>query len=204
MLKTLVSLGCGYPFVHILVGFLFLMHAARSLRLREATAGPLPTSEFPLPPRPADPPLLQPERASSVPLPPLDAANPVLWKERCVGWRPSWAMPSVARVLAVLVAAVAVIAVGRAAAEVLPDVDVCPLKGKGRQDGAGPARHGRGRGASPASRARRARRPPEHRPTPRGSRRPALRVPHRRRATRCGGGAQRSDARRPRTCRPEP
>lgn len=91
-----------YALAQIGGAVLFLTSAARALRLREPSAGPPPTSAFPLPPRPAAPPLLQPERASAPPLPPLDDSDPVLWKERCAGFRPSWGLPVVGRVLAAL------------------------------------------------------------------------------------------------------
>lgn len=100
----LVAVGAGYPLAQALVGLLFLSRAARSLRLRGPSAGPPPVSAFPPPPKPAEPPLFQPEQATRPPLPPPDAADPVLWKERCVAWRPGWAMPAVSRAVGVLVA----------------------------------------------------------------------------------------------------
>ncbi|MBN9122541.1 MAG: ABC transporter permease subunit [Planctomycetes bacterium] len=89
----------GYAGGQGLVAVLILTAAARALRLREPTAGPAPVSAYPLPPRPATPPLLRPERAAPRALPPVDDADPVLWKERVVSFRPSWGMPSVARAL---------------------------------------------------------------------------------------------------------
>jgi ABC-type transport system involved in multi-copper enzyme maturation permease subunit len=97
-----LTLGCAFAVVQTIVAVLLLFSAARALRLREPSAGPPPTTAFPLPPRPADPPLIQPEHAEPPALPPLDEANPVLWKERVAGFRPSWGMPTVGRVLAAL------------------------------------------------------------------------------------------------------
>ncbi len=92
----------GYPLLQALVGVAFLVNATRSLRLRDATAGPPPVTAYPEPPRPAEPPLLQPEHDAPRDLPPLDASDPVLWKERCVGWRPAWALPTVSKVAGTL------------------------------------------------------------------------------------------------------
>lgn|GEM_PF-5623481 len=104
-----LALSCAYPLVQVLIALLLLSRAARSLRLREPTAGPPLVSAFPLPPRPADPPLLPPEEPRVLTLPPVDGANPILWKERCVGWRPSWAVPSVGKILSVGSAALAMV-----------------------------------------------------------------------------------------------
>lgn len=90
----------GYAALEVLVAFLILAAASRNLRLREPTAGPPPETQFPAPPRPADPPLIQPDHAPRRSLPPVDEADPVLWKERCAGFRPAWGMPVVGRVLA--------------------------------------------------------------------------------------------------------
>lgn len=98
-----------YPVAQTLLGFAILYRAARTLRLREATAGPPPVTVFPPPPRPAEPPLIQPDDEVPPDLPALDAADPVLWKERCVGWRPDWAMPVVSKALGWLAAAVAAV-----------------------------------------------------------------------------------------------
>jgi ABC-type transport system involved in multi-copper enzyme maturation permease subunit len=103
----LVPIGCGYALAQAAVALLILSGAARALRLRDPSSGPPPVSAFPLPPRPAEPPLFQPKPATRPPLPPPDAADPVLWKERCVAWRPSWAVPSAAKALGVLAAAAA-------------------------------------------------------------------------------------------------
>ncbi len=99
----------GYPLLQALVGLAFLVNAARSLRLRDATAGPPPVTAYPEPPRPAEPPLLQPEHDAPRSLPPLGTSDPVLWKERCVGWRPDWAMPGVSKVAGLLAAGVALL-----------------------------------------------------------------------------------------------
>lgn len=88
----------GYPLLQLLVAAAYLASAARSLRLRGATAGPPPVTAYPEPPRRADPMLLQPEHDAPRDLPPLDPADPVLWKERCVGWRPDWALPTASKV----------------------------------------------------------------------------------------------------------
>ncbi len=86
-----------------------LARAARALRLREPSAGPLPVTAFPVPPRPADPPLIQPKRVAPKPLPPLDDSDPVLWKERCAGFRPAWGLPAAGRVLAAVGTALVVV-----------------------------------------------------------------------------------------------
>lgn len=90
----------GYAALEVLAAFLILAAASRNLRLREPTAGPPPGTQFPAPPRPADPPLIQSDRIPPRALPPIDDANPVLWKERCAGFRPSWGLPVAGRVLA--------------------------------------------------------------------------------------------------------
>src|SRR5262245_36037968 len=105
----LLVAGCLFPLVQVAVAVVLLVAAARALRLREATAGPRPATAFPEPPRPAEPPLLQPPRVPARQLPPVDDANPVLWKERCVGWRPEWSAPGVAKVLGTLAAVLAVL-----------------------------------------------------------------------------------------------
>ena len=97
----------GYPLLQALVGVVFLVNGVRSLRLRDATAGPPPVTAYPQPPKPADPPLLLPEHDAPRDLPPLDAADPVLWKERCVSWRPAWAMPATSKVAGVVAATAA-------------------------------------------------------------------------------------------------
>ncbi len=99
----------GYPLLQVLAAAAFLANAGRSLRLRDATAGPPPVTAYPEPPRPADPPLLQPEHDAPRDLPPLDPDDPVLWKERCVGWRPDWAVPTASKVVAALATAAAVV-----------------------------------------------------------------------------------------------
>jgi ABC-type transport system involved in multi-copper enzyme maturation permease subunit len=99
----------GYAALEFLAAALILAAAGRALRLREPSAGPPPATQFPAPPRPADPPLIQPTRPTPRTLPPLDAADPVLWKERCAGFRPAWAMPAVARVLSALVVALVIV-----------------------------------------------------------------------------------------------
>ncbi|MBP3954178.1 ABC transporter permease subunit [Gemmata sp. G18] len=93
------AVGFGSPLLQVLVGWIFLARAVRALRLRDATAGPPPVTAYPEPPKPAEPPLLQPEDEVPPDLPPIDAADPVLWKERCVGWRPEWALPTLSTVL---------------------------------------------------------------------------------------------------------
>ena len=99
--------GVAYPLAQAALAALILTRAARSLRLREPGAGPPPVSAFPEPPRPAAPPLLQPECTPPPALPPVDDSDPVLWKERCVGWRPAWGMPSVSRAASALAAGLA-------------------------------------------------------------------------------------------------
>lgn len=106
-----LAAGYGYPLVQVLVGLVLLERAARVLRLREPSAGPPPATAFPEPPRPADPPLIQPEDEVPPDLPPLDAANPVLWKERCIG-RSAWAVPVFARVAGVVAGVLAVVLFG--------------------------------------------------------------------------------------------
>ncbi|MBY0456440.1 MAG: ABC transporter permease subunit, partial [Gemmataceae bacterium] len=100
--------ACGHAGVLVLVAGAFLLLAARSVRLRDATAGPPPATAFPLPPRPAEPLLFQNRPRPSAPLPPVDAADPVLWKERFAGWRPGWAVPGLARVIGAAAAAASV------------------------------------------------------------------------------------------------
>ncbi len=100
-----ILIGCGYVLLQLFVGLLFLSSAARSLRLRDAATAPPLRSAFPLPPRPARPPLIPPLPVTRSPLPPPDSADPVLWKERCVAWQPNWAMPTVAKGLGLLAAA---------------------------------------------------------------------------------------------------
>lgn len=106
-----LAAGCGYPLLQALVALVVLERAARALRLRGPSAGPPPATAFPEPPRPADPPLIQPEDEVPPDLPPLDGANPVLWKERCLG-RTAWAVPVVARVVALVAAGLAVVLFG--------------------------------------------------------------------------------------------
>lgn len=99
----------AYPVAQTLLGLAILYRAARALRLREASAGPPPVTVFPPPPRPAEPPLIQPDDEVPPDLPALGGADPVLWKERCVGWRPDWAMPVVSKALGWLAAVVAAV-----------------------------------------------------------------------------------------------
>ena len=99
--------GFAYPLAQAALAALVLTSAARSLRLREPSAGPPPVTAFPDPPRPAAPPLLQPRCTPPPTLPPVDDSDPVLWKERCVGWRPAWGMPSVSRAASALAAGLA-------------------------------------------------------------------------------------------------
>jgi ABC-type transport system involved in multi-copper enzyme maturation permease subunit len=101
--------GIGYPLAQLAVAGLFLVAAARALRLREPTAGPPPVTAFPEPPRPADPPLLRPDDEPRPDLPPVDETDPVLWKERCIGHRPAWGVPTVARGVSALAAGLAVV-----------------------------------------------------------------------------------------------
>lgn len=87
-------LGCGYPLLQLVAAAVVLRLAARTLRWREAGAGPLVTA-FPRPPRPALPLLITPRRRNRLPLPPLDSRNPILWKERCLRRPLPWLAPSV-------------------------------------------------------------------------------------------------------------
>ncbi|HEY1190639.1 MAG TPA: ABC transporter permease subunit, partial [Gemmata sp.] len=73
----------------------------------DATAGPPPVTAYPLPPRPAEPPLIRPDDEVPPDLPALDEDDPVLWKERHVGWRPNWAVPVVSKVVGWVVTALA-------------------------------------------------------------------------------------------------
>ncbi|VTR95611.1 ABC transporter permease protein OS=Bacillus sp. TS-2 GN=BTS2_3566 PE=4 SV=1 [Gemmata massiliana] len=103
-----LALALGYPLLQVLVGSLFLINAVRALRLRDATAGPPPATAYPEPPKPAEPPLLQPEDEVPPDLPPIDAGDPVLWKERCVGWRPKWAPLVLSKFMGFVAGAVAI------------------------------------------------------------------------------------------------
>jgi ABC-type transport system involved in multi-copper enzyme maturation permease subunit len=100
------ALGALYALAQVAVAVLVVRRAARALRLRDATAGPPPQSAFPDPPRPAPPPLVQPERAPRAARPPVCDADPVLWKDRHAP-RPAWALPRTARAASAAVAAVA-------------------------------------------------------------------------------------------------
>jgi ABC-type Na+ efflux pump permease subunit len=104
---SLLLAGVAFPVVQLVGAVGLLVASVRSLRLREVSVGPRPITMFPEPPRPADPPFLLPDRVAIPQLPPVDDANPVLWKERCVGWRPEWAVPIVTRPLGTLVAVLA-------------------------------------------------------------------------------------------------
>ncbi len=104
-----IAIGCGYLLMQLVLSLLLLSHAARFVAPPQASAGPPPKKVrirfrrawlLPL--------LFRPGAWLPKPLPPVDTLNPVLWKERCMGWRPSWAMPSVSRTLALLVAGAAV------------------------------------------------------------------------------------------------
>jgi ABC-type transport system involved in multi-copper enzyme maturation permease subunit len=103
------AVGIGYPLAQLVVAGLFLIAAARALRLREPSAGPPPVTAFPEPPRPADPPLLRSDDESRPDLPPVDEADPVLWKERCIGRRPAWGVPTVAWGVSALAAGLAAV-----------------------------------------------------------------------------------------------
>ncbi|MFM8275220.1 MAG: ABC transporter permease subunit, partial [Gemmata sp.] len=102
------ALAVGYPALQCAVGAVFMWNATRSLRLRDATAGPPPATVYPEPPNPAEPPLLLP-RVPARALPPLDSANPVLWKERCVGWTPGWALPTAFKLVGIAAGLAAVL-----------------------------------------------------------------------------------------------
>ncbi|AMV26334.1 ABC-2 family transporter protein [Gemmata sp. SH-PL17] len=106
--EQFVGLAFGYPLIQVLVGSLFLINAVRALRLRDATAGPPPATAYPEPPKPAEPPLLQPEDEVPPDLPPIDAGDPVLWKERCVGWRPKWAPLALSKFMGFVAGTVAI------------------------------------------------------------------------------------------------
>lgn len=96
----------AYPLGQMILAAMILTGAARSLRLREPGAGPLPVTEYPEPPRPAEPPLLTPESAPRPDLPPL-SGDPVLWKERCTAWRPAWGFPTLGKALSAMAAGLA-------------------------------------------------------------------------------------------------
>jgi len=98
--------GALYALAQAALAFGIVWRAARALRLRDATAGPPPHSAFPDPPKPAPPPLVQPERAPRHDRPPVWDADPVLWKDRHAP-RPAWALPRTARATGALVAALA-------------------------------------------------------------------------------------------------
>lgn len=98
--------GALYALAQALLASVIVWRAARALRLRDATAGPPPVSAFPDPPKPAPPPLVQPERAPRPNRPSVCDADPILWKDRHAP-RPAWALPRTARATGVLVVAAA-------------------------------------------------------------------------------------------------
>lgn len=105
-------LGCGYPLLQVIAAAVVLRRAARTLRWREAGAGPLVTA-FPRPPRPALPLLITPRRRNRPTLPPLDSRNAILWKERCLRRPLPWLSPSVWNGMAsVVVASIVLLFVG--------------------------------------------------------------------------------------------
>jgi ABC-type transport system involved in multi-copper enzyme maturation permease subunit len=80
--------GFGYPLGQMILGCVLINDGVKSLRNAGTTAGPLPTTGYPEPPRGRALPVLldSPEAVTESPTrPPFDFADPILWKERHAG-----------------------------------------------------------------------------------------------------------------------
>jgi ABC-type Na+ efflux pump permease subunit len=102
--------GFGYPVGQCVIAWALMIEATRGVRRAGPTAGPLPRTEFPEPPRGRPAPVVfVPADADRPQLPPIDDADPVLWKERHTGRTPPLPVfDKPLRVLGVLVTVLAV------------------------------------------------------------------------------------------------